>query len=279
MDKLVSCIHKISLKNNQFMFSKSGIIILGFLLVACNNSSSNGQNIKTTTIASSKNLENPYTTINKIPLPTGFIRVVEPQNSFGIFLQNIGLKKDKTVYKFNGQLKGNQAAQFAVLDVSVGDKDLQQCADAIMRLRAEYLFAEKRFAEIDFTDNNNKHYKFTEPYNRTHFTTYLQQVFGMCGSASLAKQLNKVNDFSSIKIGDVLIRGGFPGHAVQVMDMATNDKGEKIYLLAQGFMPAQDIHVLVNDNDANLNPWYVVDESTFIKTPEYTFGSNELKQW
>ncbi len=279
MDKVVSCIYKTSFKNNQFMLSKSGIIILSFLCTACNNNGSNGQSVKNNSSNVSKAFENPYQVINKIPLPMGYVRIEEPQNSFGNFLQNIGLKKDKTVYKFNGELKGNQSAQFAVIDVTVGDKDLQQCADAIMRLRAEYLFTQKRFTEIDFTDNNNKHYKFSEPYNRTHFTTYLQQVFGMCGSASLSKQLNKVNDFSNIKIGDVLIRGGFPGHAVQVMDMATNNTGQKIYLLAQSYMPAQDIHVLVNDTDATLSPWYAVDENTIIKTPEYTFKNNELKKW
>ena len=50
----------------------------------------------------------------------------------------------------------------------------------------------------------------------------------MCGSASLSKQLNPVTDFSTIQPGDVIIRGGFPGHAVIVMDVATNASDEKI---------------------------------------------------
>jgi len=245
------------------MFSKIIVLSITLLCVACNT-------IET---------ENPYTTINKIPLPSGFYRVVELENSYGKFLQHISLKKDKTVYKFNGELKGNQTAQFAVLDVSIGNKDLQQCADAVMRLRAEYLFAQKKFIQIDFIDNNLKHYKFYPPYTRTHFTTYLEQVFGMCGSASLAKQLNTVPNFRSIKIGDILIRGGFPGHALQVIDMAENNNAEKIYLLAQGFMPAQDIHVLVNVVDTDLSPWYKVNEKSIIQTPEYTFRSDELKMW
>ena len=71
-------------------------------------------------------------------------------NSFAQWLLHVPLKKDKTVYLFNGSVKKNQAAQFAVLDVSTGNKNLQQCADAVMRLKAEYLFAKQQFNAIIF---------------------------------------------------------------------------------------------------------------------------------
>ena len=76
-----------------------------------------------------------------------------------------------------------------------------------------------------------------------------------------------------------MIRGGFPGHAVIVMDVAKNEYGQKIYLLAQSYMPAQDIHLLINPLDADLSPWYRVDEGTKITTPEYDFKKSELKEW
>jgi hypothetical protein len=268
----------IPLKNNQFMPTKSSIIIVSLLCVACNNNNSNGQKKK---ISAGNNVstENPYSTINKIPLPKGFNRIPQIENSFAYYLQHLKLKKDKTVYTFNGDVKRNQTAQYAVVDISIGNKDLQQCADAVMRLRSEYLFAQKRFTEINFIDNNGKHYLFTSPYTKAHFETYLQQVFGMCGSASLAKQLKPVTKFSSIQIGDVIIRGGFPGHAVQVIDMAQNYDGKKIYLLAQSYMPAQDIHVLVNNYNIELSPWYNVEGGDEIITPEYRFVKSELKRW
>ncbi|CAN5117739.1 hypothetical protein BH09BAC6_BH09BAC6_31750 [soil metagenome] len=77
----------------------------------------------------------------------------------------------------------------------------------------------------------------------------------------------------------MLIRGGFPGHAVIVMDVATNNSGKKIYLLAQSYMPAQDIHVLKNPMDQDLSPWYEVNDDYIIQTPEYTFRQNELMRW
>lgn len=223
--------------------------------------------------------ENPYHRISEIPLPAGYERTACTEGSFADWLDKIPLKKDKTVYKYDGTPKANQQAQFAVLDISVGNKDLQQCADAVMRLRAEYLFTGNKFDEIIFYDNDGKPYKFEKPFTRDNFTAYLNRVFGMCGTASLSKQLHAVNKFSDIVAGDVLIRGGFPGHAVIVMDIAINKNGEKVYLLAQGYMPAQDIHLLVNPSDESLSPWYLVSDDDIIQTPEYAFRNNELKRW
>jgi hypothetical protein len=222
--------------------------------------------------------KNPYSVINEIPLPPGFARVHYTPQSFSSWLQVVRLKKDKTVYTFNGSQKYNQSAQFAVIDITVGNKDLQQCADAIMRLRAEYLFSLGKFEGISFTDNRGKTYSFLPPYNRLNFSMYLDKVFSMCGSASLSKQL-KNKSFQSVMAGDVLIRGGFPGHAVIVMDVAVNSQGKKIYLIAQSYMPAQDIHVLVNPSNKKISPWYEVDDAEIIETPEYIFTKNELKTW
>ncbi|HUS03211.1 MAG TPA: DUF4846 domain-containing protein, partial [Chitinophagaceae bacterium] len=216
--------------------------------------------------------ENYYQKIENIPLPRGCKRINCSSGSFAEWLRNINLKRNKTVYKFDGTPKSNQTAQFAVLDISVGSQDLQQCADAVIRLKAEYLYNAEKFDEIIFTDNNNTIYKFREPYTRHNFDKYLQRVFGMCGSASLAKQLKQHIEIKNINAGDVIVRGGFPGHAVIVMDMAINNKREKFYLLAQGYMPAQDIHILINPSNPALSPWYETSDETKIQTPEYTFS-------
>jgi Domain of unknown function (4846) len=223
--------------------------------------------------------KNPYKQIQSIPLPLGFERIKADPDSFAAYLKNVGLKEQTTVYLYNGEKKNNQTSQYAILNISIGNKDLQQCADAVMRIRAEYLFKQKQFENIIFKDNNNTVYTFKSPYTRAYFDKYLNRVFGMCGSASLSKQLNPVKNIADIKPGDVFIRGGFPGHAVIVMDVAVNDAGKKIYLLAQSYMPAQDIHVLKNPGNQNLSPWYEVNDNHFIETPEYTFTQNELMSW
>lgn len=222
---------------------------------------------------------NPFKSIAEIPLPAGYTRVQVDASSFAAFLRKTNLKENTTVYLYNGKPKTNQTAQFALLDVSVGETDLQQCADAVMRLRAEHFFAKAAYSKIIFYDNDRTAYPFLAPYTRAHFKKYLNRVFGMCGSASLSKQLKPVADFSEILPGDVIIRGGFPGHAVLVMDVAINNSGEKIYLLAQSYMPAQDIHVLKNPAKPGLSPWYKTSEPSVIHTPEYVFKTNELKRW
>jgi len=61
------------------------------------------------------------------------------------------------------------------------------------------------------------------------------------------------------------------------MDVAVNKEGKKIFMLAQSYMPAQDIHVLVNPQDENLSPWYQIEEE--IVSPEYVFRKGELRGW
>ena len=247
-------------------------------------------------------------TVDEIPLAGGYRRISAAENSFAAWLRNMPLKKDKRVFLYNGELKGNQSAQFAVIDISVGKKDLQQCADAAMRLRAEYLYAQKKYSEIVFNAHNNVRFRFNNwalgekiiyrngalvtvnsgrssnadpnSFNRKSFEEFLENVFSFCGSATLEKQLKPVEEFSSIQPGDVLIKGGYPGHAVIIIDVAINNAGKKIYLLAQSYMPAQDIHVLKNPIDTGLSPWYEANDLiNHIYTPEWTFETKHLRSW
>lgn len=214
-----------------------------------------------------------------IPPPEGYTRMQADAKSFAAWLRKVLLKSDSRVYLYNGQLKSNQQAQYAVLNIPVGRKDLQQCADAVMRLRAEYLYEHNRLPEISFSDNKGKKYNCPKQADRQQFERYLEQVFTWCGTASLEKQLVAVQQFTDIQPGDVLVRGGFPGHAVIVMDMAQNSEGHKAYLLAQSYMPAQDIHILKNPRNEEISPWHFAEDKNLIYSPEWTFSPKELKRW
>ncbi|MEO1262641.1 MAG: DUF4846 domain-containing protein [Bacteroidota bacterium] len=239
---------------------------------------------------------------NRFSVPAGYERIKFPENSFGNYLQTLPLKESgSAVMLFNGNKKFNQWAHAAVIDIDVGKRDLQQCADAVMRLRAEYLFQHKKYDEImfHFVNGFNAEYKTwhsghrisvsgnkvkwvasgSESSSYKSFRKYLNMVFAYAGTLSLAKELNAV-PVSKMEIGDVFIQGGSPGHAVIVVDMAENkNTGEKIFMLAQSYMPAQDIHILKNPNNKKLSPWYKLNFGDELNTPEWDFSTNDLKSF
>ena len=237
-----------------------------------------------------------------IPLPQGYERISITEWSFGSYLRHRKLKKDKTVYLYDGRKKGNQTAQFAVLDVSLGNRDLQQCADAVMRLRAEYLYAKKAYEQIAFHAVSGELMRFIDWANGSrnllknkglpqklnanadvshpNFLKYMNFVFAYASTLSLEKELTPIPKNSDIQVGDVFIKGGAPGHAIIVMDVAWNKtNGQKIFLLAQSYMPAQDIHILKNPNARNLSPWYSADFGFILQTPEWDFDNKELRRF
>lgn len=248
-----------------------------------------------------KQYETKNMLVNRIPLPEGFERTTIERATFSDWLRHLPLKTGTPAVKlYNGALKYNQSAQFAVLDINVGKEDLQQCADAVMRLKAEYHFSKKENDRIHFnyTSGDNAEYsKWIEGYRPVvknnkvsfvksaprdssykNFTAYLRQVFMYAGTSSLSKELQTV-PLSTMQVGDVFIYGGFPGHAVIVLDMATHKKtGKRIFILAQSYMPAQDIHVLKNPNAAN-TPWYPLEFEGALETPEWTFQHTDLKRF
>ena len=81
-----------------------------------------------------------------------------------------------------------------------------------------------------------------------------------------------------IEVGDVFLKGGSPGHVVMIVDMCQREDGKKAFLLAQGYMPAQEFHVLKNPEHKK-DPWYYEEEITYpFHTPEYTFEEGCLRR-
>ena len=237
----------------------------------------------------------------RFPPPEGFLRDSLPAGSFGDWLRHLPLKSSESpVRLFNGHLKQNQSAHAAVIDLDVGHDDLQQCADAVIRLRAEYLFSRHRFAEMRFHFTSGDRadfdrwicgYRSNVHGNRVSwvlsaspdssyksFRDYLRTVFTYAGTRSLEKELKPRHSVTDMQVGDVFIAGGSPGHAVIVVDMAVNPhSGEKVFLLAQSFMAAQDLHVLKNPQDPSGSPWYPLDFGSMLGTPEWVFHAGDLR--
>ncbi len=285
-------------------YHKWKIILLAVVLMSALYCCTQGQNkkqISTEVNAKSSVLVSTGNTIStRFLLPEGYSRIDNQVKSFAAYLQNLTLKPiGSKVQYYNGAYKTNEV-DAAVVDVTVGDKDLQQCADAVIRLRADYFYNKNQLDKIEFKLTNG----FSVPFSKwiqgyrvqvvgnncnwklsaapgsgkEVYEKYLDFVFSYAGTLSLAKTLHQ-KPIAEIEIGDVFIRGGSPGHAIIVVDMAINEQGEKIFLLAQSYMPAQDIHILKNVDNTTISPWYSIPTGEKMQTPEWTFTTNELKTW
>jgi len=183
--------------------------------------------------------------------------------------------------------------------MEVAEEDLQQCADSIMRIYAEYLYKSGRHDKISFhfvdgfvCDYNHwkegYRVKFSndKPYweqvassddSEETFKKYLRIVFSYSSTLSMENESRPV-DISELKVGDIFIKGGSPGHVVMVADICENEVGEKAFLLAQGFMPAQSFHIIKNPAHSE-DPWYYESEITYpFITQSYTFDEDSLRR-
>lgn len=242
------------------------------------------------------------TVASRFMLPDGFERTSVATGSFAAYLRDLPLKPHGAkVHYYNGGVKENYGVYDAVIDIDVGKGDLQQCADAVMRLRAEYLYHSEQEDDIHFNFTNgfrvdynkwkqgnrivvkgNKSYwaASASPSNEyKSFRRYMDVIFSYAGTLSLSKELDQVA-LDEMQIGDVFIQGGSPGHAVIVVDMAVNkENGKKLFLLAQSYMPAQEIQILKNPSNESTSPWYTSDFGQTLHTPEWTFEYDQLMRF
>lgn len=233
--------------------------------------------------------------------PEGFERIEAPEGSFAEYIRNIELKPDGTEVKyFDGREKPGKVYT-AVMNIDVGDRDLQQCADAVMRIRSEYLYKMGMYDKIKYhfvsgfladyktwmngyrinVDGNNASWvKKAEPSkDYKSFRQYLDMVFAYASTVSLEKELKSVSP-EDMQIGDVFIKGSLPGHIIIVVDMAYNKTtGEKLFMIAQGSTPAQDIHILKSTENKEISPWYSINFGDELSTPEWEFSKDQLMRF
>lgn len=230
--------------------------------------------------------------------PVGAERTAAASTSFAHYLRHLPLRPaGGLVHLFDGRPKSRQDVHAAVIAMSVGTKDLQQCADAIMRLRAEHLFAQGRHDAVRFNFTNGFPAEWdrwrkgerirvsgntcswtrtgTADASHTQLLNYLNTVFTYAGTLSLAKELVPAAQRPP-EPGDVFIQGGSPGHGVIVVDVARAADGRTFLMLAQSYMPAQEIHIL---RGPVAGAWYELGKGEELRTPEWTFRWEDRKRW
>ncbi len=236
--------------------------------------------------------------VSRINTPKGYTRI--ETDSFGEYVREYPLKEHGSpVLKYNGSQNINQKAHVAVFALPIENEDLQQCADSIMRIYAEYYYQRKEYDKISFhfvdgfkatfskwvqgyriqEGKSSSKWVKSASYDDSYksFKKFMRMVFAYAGTLSMDKESKKI-DIKDIQIGDIFIQGGSPGHVVMIVDVCENQKGEKAFLLAQGLMPAREFHIMKNPNNNN-DPWYYESEVIYpFKTKSYTFKEGSLRR-
>jgi hypothetical protein len=235
--------------------------------------------------------------------PKGYQWQDEKQDSFGYFIENFKLKPyGSQILRYDGTPISTQHLHEAVFDIDTGNKDLQQCADAVIRLRAEYLYKNKKEDDIKFhftsghllswndykngtrafVSGNSVSFRKTAGFDDSYqsFRAYLDLIFNYSGTISLNKETTPVTKNADLKTGDILITPGSPGHVVFIAGVCINKEGKKLFLLGEGFTPAQSIHLLSNPFDQNISPWYELDvNAPETKTARYIFKPTNFRSF
>ena len=148
----------------------------------------------------------------RIPPPFGYQRDDPAAGTFARWLQRLPLKPGRPPVRYwDGTPVPVQDGHCAVVDLDIGRRDLLQCADAAIRLRAEHLYATGRADAVAFrfTSGHEAAWRRWRTGERPRvsgnrvnwiasaapdasyasFQRYLRTVFAYAGSYSLARDL------------------------------------------------------------------------------------------
>lgn len=247
--------------------------------------------------------KNKNTVRERFPAPDGYGWIKSQPGSFSYFIEHFTLKPyGSPILKYDGTQIATQHLHEAVFDIDTGTKDLQQCADAVIRLRAEYLFKTGKSDEIRFhftsgdllswtayrsgirafVNGNSVSFRKTAAYDDSYgnFRNYLDLIFNYAGTISLNRETKPVIKTQDLKAGDFLITPGSPGHVIFIAGVSSNSKGERLFLLGEGFTPAQSIHILSNPFASEISPWYSLrTDDPETKTARYIFKPSNFRKF
>ncbi len=238
----------------------------------------------------------------RIREPFAFERQSLEPGSFAAWLRYLPVLPGKPeLMRFNGAISSHQQAYYAILDVPIGNQDAVHGVEAALLLKSLYALSRGEASSINILLNSGaavsyaqwqQGYRFVSRGNEVFWEQgprrgtgwqdvldFLISAFPLTNSAALREVTVKIPP-QELTNGSLLFHDAASGHVVMVMDVAIHPQtGDKLFLLAQGFTPAHQLHILVNPKDPTISPWYRLYPDQTLETPLYIFHYGLLRQW
>ena len=235
-----------------------------------------------TPVATAQPADAPSTVRDAFPPPAGAVSL--PPSDFASSLHALRVKgAGEAVRTHDGQTVAHRAR---VVELPLVRGDLQQCADSAIRLRARYLRANDLPVAFHSTSGDLLAWDRYQEGERAYATgnsiawraaggapsweAYLTDVFMWAGTWSL-EHLDTV-PAASPQPGDLMIVGGFPGHAIVLLDVAESSS-KTFVLVGEGYMPAQDFHIEIGPVEG----WWPYDDG--VRLPHWELPASSLRRW
>ncbi len=229
-------------------------------------------------------------TIGNIALPSDtYHRIQISEDSFAAMLRNLPLKSPGSdVLNYRGGIfkSGKDTSVAFVVDLDIRGRRLEQCMDILVRLYAQYIWRRNLvdhfklplpggywlswkdweagfrpvFKGIDIS--MRKLSDFDDSYHS--YQSYLNTIYAESHTQQFYHALQSLKG-EEVQIGDIIIRKGTKGHAIMIVDLAMNKRGEMIALIANGDTPACEFFLLNHKKD---RPWIPLDfKAEFLDLP------------
>jgi Domain of unknown function (4846) len=240
---------------------------------------------------------------SRFATPPGYQRVAVAPGSFAEWLRGLPLAAPGTPVVSNSGstvYSGDDDYVAAVLALDVGAGDLQQSADAVIRLNAEWLWASNKPDAISYRSASKLDMPFSRwvkgqrliasgpnvfwvvkgkprPATYQDFRAYIDAVMLWTNNVALAARATPILDSKRLVAGDFFLQSRGKGHAILVLDVAEKPTGERVALLGQALQsPAQSVHVIRPGRET---AWFSLRPPSSVVTPRSEqFSWDELER-
>jgi len=208
-------------------------------------------------------------TIEEISLPSkDFYRVDIIKNSFADFLRKRPLKKPGSdVINYRGGVfkSGADTSVAFVVDMDVAGRRLEQCMDILVRLYAEHLWGKEQIRNFNlplpgghrlewkkwkmgfrpvFKGINVSWIRLSQPdSSHQSYRAFLNTVYGESHTQQFYHAYHAI-ERREVQIGDIIIKKGTKGHAIMIVDLVKNKRGQMMALIGNGDTPACQFFLL-----------------------------------